>query len=87
MIRHFKIWVTALGLVLAGVTLYFAGSLYIGGCSYRNNCADGGRAQVSHTPIATLIPATLPPNIATFMASSNSENCTVSAQVLLSAWI
>jgi mono/diheme cytochrome c family protein len=42
---------------------------------------------MTHTPIATLIPATLPPNIATFLASSNSENCSVSAQVLLSAWI
>ncbi|MGA2502913.1 MAG: cytochrome c [Anaerolineales bacterium] len=87
MIRHFKIWVTVLGLVLAGVTLYFAGTLYVGGCSYRNNCADGGRAQFTHTPIFTLIPATLPANLAVFLASSNSENCTVTAEILLSSWI
>ena len=87
MIRHFKIWVTTLGLVLAGLILFFAGSLYVGGCSYRNNCADAGRAQFTHTPIATLIPATLPANALPFPSSSSSDNCTVTAQVLLSAWV
>ncbi len=87
MIRHFRIWVTVLGLVLVALVVFFAGSLYIGGCSYRNNCANGGRAQVTHTPIATLIPATLPANLAAFLASSSSDNCTVTAEMLLSAWI
>jgi mono/diheme cytochrome c family protein len=87
MIRHFKIWVIVLGFVLAVVTLYFAGSLYVGGCSYRNNCAQGGRAQVAHTPMPTLIPATLPANLAAALSSSETENCTVNAQLLLSAWV
>jgi mono/diheme cytochrome c family protein len=87
MIRHFKIWVTILGLVLAALIIFFAGALYVGGCSYRNNCADGGRAQFTHTPIATLIPATLPANVLPFPSSSSSENCSVTAEVLLSAWV
>jgi mono/diheme cytochrome c family protein len=87
MIRHFKIWVTILGLVLVALILYFAGTLFIGGCSYRNNCADGGRAQFTHTPISTLIPATLPANPIPFPSSSSTQNCTVSAETLLSAWV
>jgi mono/diheme cytochrome c family protein len=87
MIRHFKIWVIVLGLVLAGVILYFAGSLYVGGCSYHNNCAQGGRAQAAHTPMPTLIPGELPANSAAVLTSSETENCTANARLLLSAWV
>jgi mono/diheme cytochrome c family protein len=87
MIRHFKILVILLGFSLAALLLFFAGSLYIGGCSYRNNCMEGGRAQLTHTPISTLIPATLPANVAAFPDSASTENCSVTAGTLLSAWV
>jgi len=48
---------------------------------------DGGRAQYIHTPIPTLIPSTLQANVAAFQYSSNQQNCTVSAETLLSAWV
>ncbi len=87
MIRHFKIWVFLLGFGLAALIIFFAGSLYSGGCSYRNNCMGGGRAQFAHTPISTLIPATLQANVPTFSYSSSPENCSVTAETLLSAWV
>ena len=87
MIRHFKIWVILLGLCLAALIIFMAGSLYIGGCSYRNNCIDGGRAQFAHTPISTLIPATFQANVAAFSYPSSPENCTITAETLLSAWV
>ena len=87
MIRHFKIWVLILGFVLAALVVVFAGSLYVGSCSYRNNCMTGGRSRLIHTPIPTLVPATLQTNGLPFPSSSSSENCTVTAETLLSAWV
>jgi mono/diheme cytochrome c family protein len=87
MIRHFKIWIILLVLCLVALIIFFAGTLYIGGCSYRNNCMDGGRAQSTHTPISTLIPATLQANVPSIPNFSSPENCTVPAEMLLSAWV
>jgi mono/diheme cytochrome c family protein len=86
MIRHFKIWVFILGFCLVALIVIFSGSLYIGSCSYRNNCMEGGRSELTHTPISTLIPAALPENVAA-ASSSSSENCTVTAETLLFAWV
>ncbi len=87
MIRHFKIWVSVLGIILVALIIYFAGSLYLGGCSYHNNCEDGGRSQFTHTPISTLVPATLQENAVSFPYSASIANCTVNAETLLSAWV
>jgi mono/diheme cytochrome c family protein len=87
MIRHFKLWVLILGFVLAALVIGFAGSLFVGSCSYRNNCMQAGRAQLAHTPISTLIPATLQANSEPFPSSSSSEACSVTAGTLLSAWV
>jgi mono/diheme cytochrome c family protein len=87
MIRHFKIWVLILGFVLAALVIGFAGSLFIGGCSYRNNCIYGGRASLAHTPIATLLPVNLQAIGASLPSSSSMDNCTVTAETLLSAWV
>jgi mono/diheme cytochrome c family protein len=87
MIRYFKIWVLFLGLLLAALVVYFAGSLFIGSCSYRNNCLDGGRAQAAHTPISTLIPVALQETAAPYIFPSSTENCTATAKMLLSAWV
>jgi mono/diheme cytochrome c family protein len=48
---------------------------------------NGGRARLIHTPIPTLVPATLQTNGLPFASSSSPENCTVSAGALLSAWV
>ncbi len=87
MIRHFRLWLLFLGLVLVVLVIWFAGSLYVGGCNYHNNCMDGGRARALHTPIPTLIPATLQANGAGFPVSSSTESCSVTAGTLLAAWV
>ncbi len=86
MIRHFKIWVLFLGFGLAALVLVFAASLYTGSCSYLK-CTDGGRARLVHTPIPTLMPVPVQGNLVSFPSSSSSENCSVTAKTLLSAWV
>ena len=87
MISHFKTWVLILLFVLAALVIEFAASLFTGSCSYRNNCIDGGRARLAHTPISTLAPATLQANAAATPYPASPETCTVSAATLLSAWV
>lgn len=87
MIRHFKIWVLILGFVLAALVIGFTASLFFGGCGYHNNCMQSGRARLAHTPVSTLIPATLQANAVSYPYSASPENCTVSAESLLSAWV
>ncbi len=87
MIRHFRIWVLILGFILAALMIGFAASLYFGSCSYKNNCMNGGRASFTHTPISTLVQATLQDNGVPFSSASSPEACTVSAAALLSAWV
>ena len=87
MIRHFKIWVLILGLILAALVIGFAGSLYIGSCSYENNCLEGGRSRLTHTPISTLVKVSLQTSGLPFPSAFNSDNCSVTARALLSAWV
>jgi len=86
-IRHFKFWVILFGAVLALLVIYSGVVLYTGSCAYRNNCLESGRAELVHTPIATLIPATLQPSATVVSIPSSSENCTMTAEALLSAWV
>lgn len=87
MINHFKIWVVILGFILAALVIGFAGSLFFGSCIYKDNCLNGGRSQLIHTPIPTLVKVTLQTNSLPFSSSSSSDNCTVTAGALLSAWV
>jgi mono/diheme cytochrome c family protein len=87
MIRYFKLWVTLLGILLAVAVIGFARSLYVRSCYYGTNCQQSIRARIEHTPIATLIPATLEANVLDYPVSSSTENCTVAAETLLSAWV
>ncbi len=86
-IRHFKILAILLGVVLVALVIFSAVALFTGGCLYKNNCLEVGRASLAHTPMPTLIPATLQPNATFVSVPSSSENCTVSAETLLSAWV
>ncbi len=86
-IRHFKFWAFLLGIVLVALVIYSGVVLFTGGCAYRSNCLQGGRAELVHTPIATLIPATLQPNPTFVSVPSSSQSCTTNAEMLLSAWV
>lgn len=87
MVRYFKLWVILLVSILVILIALFSGSTYVNSCSYGNNCTGSGRARLAHTPVPTLIPATLEANLVVFPSSSSSENCSVTAKALLSAWV
>jgi mono/diheme cytochrome c family protein len=86
-IRHFKFWTILLALILAFLVIYSGITLYIGSCSYRNNCLEAGRAELAHTPMPTLIPATLQPISTVISVPSSLITCTVTAETLLSIWV
>jgi mono/diheme cytochrome c family protein len=86
-IRHFKIWAISLTVVLAILVIYSGVTLYVGSCSYKDNCLESGRAELAHTPMPTLIPATLKPNSTVVSVPSDVITCTVSGETLLSAWV
>jgi hypothetical protein len=86
-IRHFKIWAILLALVLVILVIYSGVTLYVGGCAYQNNCLGSGRAEAAHTPIPTLIPATLQPLATVISVPSSAITCTVTAETLLSRWV
>lgn len=87
MIRHFKIWFLVLVIVLVALVVVFSVSLYTGSCYYLDNCRQGGRARLAHTPIPTLIPVALAANGVVFPVEFSTDNCTVTAETLLSAWV
>ena len=87
MIRHFKIWFVALAVILVALVVVFSASIYFNSCSYRDNCRQGGRARLAHTPIPTLNPAGLAANALSYPVELESENCSVMAEALLSAWV
>jgi mono/diheme cytochrome c family protein len=86
-IRHFKLWAILLALVLAFLVIYSGVTLYVGSCSYKNNCLEAGRAELAHTPMPSLIPATLQPNATVISVPSSEITCTVTAEILLSTWV
>jgi mono/diheme cytochrome c family protein len=86
-IRHFKLWASVLTLLLVILVIFSGVKLFVGSCAYRNNCEEGGRAQAAHTPLPTLIPATIQPDSTVISVPSNAITCTVTTETLLSAWV
>jgi mono/diheme cytochrome c family protein len=87
MIRHFKIWFLVLAILLAALVVFFSASIYFNSCSYRNNCQQSGRARLVHTSIPTLIPVAPQADMVSFPVEFSTENCTETAETLLSAWV
>lgn len=84
--RDFKAWILIFIFGLPVFLLAFIAALYFGNCGFNTNCSQVGLAAIIHTPIPTLIPATLPvPE--TGGEAAASAKCTVTARVLLSAWV
>jgi hypothetical protein len=84
--RDFK---TSMLLMIFGLPVFlclFIVAIYIGNCGFSGDCSNVNLPQKIHTPIPTLIPATLPvPKLANLMAST--PKCTVNARTILSAWV
>jgi mono/diheme cytochrome c family protein len=58
--RDFRTWMLLLAFSLPIIAVLFIGGIYFSNCGLYANCARGDLAQVIHTPIPTLFPATLP---------------------------
>jgi hypothetical protein len=76
-------------LLIFGMPLFFLGFivfLYVGNCGFSTDCSQASLPDIIHTPIPTLIPATMPaPEIAS--SAGGGSKCIVTARVLLSAWV
>jgi mono/diheme cytochrome c family protein len=59
--RDFRTWMLLLAFSLPVLAVLFIGSIYFSNCGIYADCSRGFLAQVIHTPIPTLFPATLPP--------------------------
>ena len=66
--------------------LAFIAILYVGNCGLSTDCSQASLPGVIHTPIPTLIPATLPAEGGSEPASAQVK-CIVTARTLLSAWV
>ncbi len=84
--RDFKTWVILLAFSIPLVPLLFITSIYFINCGINNNCARGDLAGVIHTPIPTLLPATLPaPGGPSSVPTENA--CNAPASTVLAAWV
>ncbi len=66
--------------------LIFIAALYVGNCGFSANCSQAGLPAIIHTPIPTLIPASLP-NLAANTQLPANEPCTLTAEELLAEWM
>jgi hypothetical protein len=84
--QDFKTWIL-LGIFGLPVFLcLFIVVIYFANCGFSNDCSNASLPPKIHTPIPTLIPATLPiPEQANLAAST--PKCTVNARTILSAWV
>ena len=84
--RDFKAIMLYLIFGLPVFLLLFIITLYIGFCGFSTDCSQASLPDIIHTPIPTLIPATLP---AAGMVQSEGEQvkCTVTAHTLLLSWV
>ena len=84
--RDFRTSILLLIFGLPVFLLCFIAAIYFGNCGLSNDCSQASLPPKIHTPIPTIIPATLPvPVLANFAAST--PKCTVNARTILSAWV
>lgn len=85
--RDFKSWMLLFIFGLPVFLLAFIAFLYFGSCGFRTDCSDVGLPALIHTPIPTLISATLPAPNQAAAEGDGTARCTANAQILLSAWV
>jgi mono/diheme cytochrome c family protein len=66
--------------------LIFIAAVYVGNCGFSTDCSQASLPGIIHTPIPTLIPATLPAAQVSVPTSAQAK-CTVTARTLLAAWV
>ncbi len=84
--RDFASCMTASLIGLPIFLLLFIIALYVGNCGFTANCSPANLPAIIHTPIPTLLPASLP-NAASGTQVAATSICTLSAKELLSIWV
>jgi hypothetical protein len=84
--RDFKTWILLLLFAMPFFFFFFIAAIYVGNCGFNNDCSQAGLPAKIHTPIPTIIPASLPTASQADLAAT-SPKCTVNAKILLSSWI
>jgi mono/diheme cytochrome c family protein len=84
--REFKTWVILLAFSIPIAPMLFIAVIYFVNCGINNNCARGDLAGVIHTPIPTLLPATLSAPAPSTPSTPLSTACSAPAETLLAAW-
>jgi mono/diheme cytochrome c family protein len=84
--RDFKATMLYLIFGLPIFLLLFIVVLYVGNCGFSTDCSQASLPEIIHTPIPTLIPATMPA-AAMDQTEIGQVKCTVTARTLLSAWV
>lgn len=84
--RDFKTWMLLLVFGLPVFLGCFIATLYFANCGFNSDCSQVGLPRVLHTPIPTLIPATLPVGNRNVNAPVEGK-CLVTARTLLRAWV
>lgn len=85
--RDFRTFMILLAFSLPVLAIVFISSLYFFNCGANTNCSSASLAQIIHTPIPSLFPATLPASSSGGSAASGAAKCSVSAETILSAWV
>src|SRR5271157_458083 len=85
--RDFRTFMILLAFSLPVLAIVFISSLYFFNCGANANCSSASLAQIIHTPIPSLFPATLPASVPGSSSASGPAKCSVSAETILSAWV
>ncbi len=84
--KDFNFWVLVLVFGMPLLFVAFIAGLYFIPCGFNNDCSQAALPDIIHTPIPTLIPATLPAP-GSGEEVSRGAKCAVKAMTLLGAWI
>ncbi len=85
--RDFRTAMILLAFSLPVLAIVFITSLYFSNCGFSGDCSQASLAQIIHTPIPSLIPATMPIPTESGLSTTGPSKCTVSAKTILSAWV
>jgi mono/diheme cytochrome c family protein len=85
--RDFNFWVLGLAFGMPLLFLAFIAGLYFIPCGFKNNCDLAALPEIIHTPIPTIIPATMPAQDRGAGETAGGDKCPVQTKTLLAAWV
>jgi mono/diheme cytochrome c family protein len=84
--RDFNFWVLILVFGMPMLFIAFIAGLYFIPCGFNSDCSKSSLPAIIHTPIPTIIPASMPTRESGEAVAAGSK-CLVNARTLLSGWV